>query len=309
MVEKEVEAILFAAGRIVTLEELSNLLDISETGLIKEAIKDIKRKLVENESPLIIVEEGEGWKLAVGEKYLPFVHKINTHTDLTFPVMETLAVISWKQPIMQSDVIRIRSTKAYEHIGELEEKGFISRVKHGRSFAIKVTQKFMDYFDLPDAAAVRELFKDFKDVTPQKKLGEEEGLKPEDGELLDDQPKVEVYNLDESNIQTEDQEKPEDAIDSNGLEVYESNDSKEQTNIQEDLVLEKPNPKISNTSNSALESNESDDDHEQKKAIELAKKLVDEPISQENSNHENNSENEDDSNEESSQKPGIDNLL
>ncbi len=182
--KKEVEAILFSAGRTVELRELQKLLHVSEPGLIKETIRELKQDYEQKDSPLMILSEDDGWKLTVKEKYLRTVQKINPHTELSKTILETLSVIAWKQPVLQSDVIKIRTNKAYDHISELERLGFISKERQGRSFMLKVTQKFLDYFDLPDADAIKDMFSDFKDieVAVQKKAGElEKGADKPDG--------------------------------------------------------------------------------------------------------------------------------
>ncbi|MFC1741232.1 SMC-Scp complex subunit ScpB [Nanoarchaeota archaeon] len=184
--KKEVEAILFSAGRVVEVKEFQKILNLRKPGLITEAIKDIKEEYSARESPIMIVDEGEGWKLAVREMYLPMVQRINPHTELSKSILETLAVITWKQPIIQSDVIKIRTNKAYDHIAELQRLGFITKVRHGRSYALKVTQKFLDYFDLPDMSSIKEVFKDFKDVETavqkkaEEKMDKKEEAKPEE---------------------------------------------------------------------------------------------------------------------------------
>ena len=47
-------------------------------------------------------------------------------------------------------MIHIRTNKAYDHLKELEQLGFISRKKHGRTNLIKLSEKFFKYFDLPE---------------------------------------------------------------------------------------------------------------------------------------------------------------
>ena len=68
-------------------------------------------------------------------------------TELDKPTMETLAIIAWKQPILQSDVVRIRGNKTYEHMKVLEESEFVSTTPTGLSKTIKLTPKFYQYFD------------------------------------------------------------------------------------------------------------------------------------------------------------------
>ncbi|MFQ5475360.1 MAG: SMC-Scp complex subunit ScpB [Candidatus Nanoarchaeia archaeon] len=169
-IKKEVEAILFAAGRVVRQDEIELLLEIKTPGMVKDAVNDLKNEYSQRDSPILLIDEAEGWKLTVKEQFLPIVQKINPHTEFSKAVMETLAVIAWKQPILQSRIVEIRSNKAYEHIAELVELGFISKERYGRSYMLKPTQKFLDYFDLPDQEAAKKVFRDFKDEDIQKQL-------------------------------------------------------------------------------------------------------------------------------------------
>lgn len=162
-VVKKVEAILFAVGRAISEQEISELTKESKSE-VHEALVKLKHQYQERESPLMIIEEGDSWKLNVHEKYINVVHGITPHTELGKSMLETLAVIAWKQPATQSEIVRIRTSKAYEHIAELEKMGYVAKHKHGRTYLIKVTGKFYDYFDLPGESAVKDMFKDIKDV-------------------------------------------------------------------------------------------------------------------------------------------------
>ncbi|MBT5021791.1 SMC-Scp complex subunit ScpB [Candidatus Woesearchaeota archaeon] len=170
--KKEIEAILFSAGRVILLSEFIHLLGVDENS-VKENVEQLRQEHIDRDSPILLIHEGEGWKLTIREKYLGLVHSINPHTEMSKAILETLAIIAWKQPILQSEIVRIRSNKAYEHIKELVEQGFISKDRQGRSYLVKTTQKFLDYFDLPHKKAINEVFQDFEDlknVLPQKKV-------------------------------------------------------------------------------------------------------------------------------------------
>ena len=60
--------------------------------------------------------------------------------------METLAVVAWKYPIVQSEIIKLRGSSAYEHMRELVEQGFIAKERSGRTYKVKLTKKFFNYF-------------------------------------------------------------------------------------------------------------------------------------------------------------------
>ncbi|MFC1723137.1 SMC-Scp complex subunit ScpB [Nanoarchaeota archaeon] len=203
--KKKVEAVLFAAGRVVPLKELMSLTKTMDPALIKAAVAELRGEYEARDSATMVVEENDGWKITVRESVLPLVHSINPHTELSKTILETLAVIAWKQPVVQSDVIKVRTNKAYDHIAELEKLGFIAKERHGRSYAIRVTQKFKDYFDLPDDKSIKDLFKGFKDIETavkkkaeqfDKDIPEEDKKKLESGEHID-QPDINLPTYDD----------------------------------------------------------------------------------------------------------------
>ena len=174
--QNKVEAVLFAAGRMVSLDELAALCKTTP-GFIKEALKELKQKF-SDDSPIILIEEGDGWKFSVREKYLDLVKNITPHMEMGKPVLETLAVIAWKQPVLQAEVINIRGSGAYEHIATLEELGFLRKEKFGRSFMLKTTEKFQEYFDLPTKEAIKQIFKDIQEQGEQQQKLAEQQLGP-----------------------------------------------------------------------------------------------------------------------------------
>lgn len=155
---KQLEAVLFASGRKMTVEELARLCRTTPAP-VQQQLQELKQEYENKDSSLLLIDEADGWKLTVREQYSPVVQKIVAETELTRTMIETLAVIAWKAPILQSSVIRIRTNKAYDHIAALEKSGFISREKHGRSKMIKLTERFFKYFDVKTPEEVKEKFK------------------------------------------------------------------------------------------------------------------------------------------------------
>ncbi|RJQ17328.1 SMC-Scp complex subunit ScpB [Candidatus Woesearchaeota archaeon] len=179
--KNKIEALLFSSGKFMTEENLSLLIgaDIRE---VKKTVRDLEKEYAERDHSLMLVQEGDSWKINVRELYLDLVRKIVADTELPKGVLETLAVIAWKSPILQSEVVRIRSNKAYEHIAQLEEMGFVIKDKFGRSFKIKVTEKFFEYFDV-SGKNLKEVFKDAKMPEKQATLdGQPEEVTPSDTE-------------------------------------------------------------------------------------------------------------------------------
>lgn len=167
-IKKEIKAVLFASGKPLDLDFISELVK-EKKHVVKKMIVELQHDLDQSEDSLMIVEDQFGYKMTTRERYLNLVRQIVPETELSKTVLETLAVIIWKQPVLQSEVIRIRTNKAYDHIAQLEDAGFIQKTKHGRTYLIKGTEKLYNYFDVPNENAMKNYFKEFKDVDPEKR--------------------------------------------------------------------------------------------------------------------------------------------
>lgn len=147
-IKNKIEAILFASGRKMELEELSRLVK-KDQNEVSKVLNVLKEDYEKRETPLMLIEEDGSYKINVKEDFLPLVSKIVQETELSKTMMETLAIVAYKAPVRQCEVINIRTNKAYDHLSELEKSGYISRTKDGRTKLIKLTEKFFGYFDIP----------------------------------------------------------------------------------------------------------------------------------------------------------------
>ena len=160
MLKNKIEALLFSSGQRMAGGALAKLTH-SDIDKVKEALQQLKWDYEQKHTSLMVVEEGNFWKITIKEEHLPLVKNIVTETELSKTLMETLAVIAFKYPIKQSELIKIRTNKAYDHLKELEETGYIIRQKYGRTKLIRLTQKFFEYFSLSEEK-LKEEFKDFQ---------------------------------------------------------------------------------------------------------------------------------------------------
>lgn len=165
--KSRIEAVLFITARAVTTDEISNILD-AEKEDIEEAMLELIMDYSSREGALEIDDE-DGYIIQVKEDYIDIVELL-CPVDLKPAVLRTLSVIALKEPIRQSDLKELRSN-AYEHIQELLEKGLITRTKdkNGRSYNIKTSPKFAEYFKLKGdtASLVKVLEKEGKIKDPK----------------------------------------------------------------------------------------------------------------------------------------------
>jgi segregation and condensation protein B len=196
---KSIEALLFASGRPMAVSELAMLNRVKSEQTIIQQLLLLKKDYEDRQSPIMVSEEPAGWKLTTHERYLPIVARINPNTELSKTLMETLAVVAWKQPILQSEVIRIRTNKAYEHLAQLEEMGFLTKEKHGRTQLLKLSQKFFEYFDLQGRKDLQQLF---GEIQEEVKKEEQKTLVQHDKETLPEEPAAQEPPVTESSDET-----------------------------------------------------------------------------------------------------------
>lgn len=144
----KVEAVLFATGRDMDTEEIAKIIGIGSIGVIKAALTKLSEEYNKRDTALQLYEENGKYKLNIKKSYNYLTTKLITDCELDFPTQETLAIIAYKQPILQADIIKARGNGAYEHIHALKEKGLVTSEKSGRTRKLQLTQKFYDYFDV-----------------------------------------------------------------------------------------------------------------------------------------------------------------
>jgi segregation and condensation protein B len=163
-----VEALLFSVGKKIDIAEIAKLVRYRDTDAVESVLRQIKEDYEKRDSPMMVANDGTSWKIVVREKYNPVVKKVVADVELSRTLMETLALVAWKNPVRQSEIVAIRSNKAYDHLDELERMGFITRKKYGRTKLISLTEKFFNYFELSGHDDIREAFRKIKQIEEQK---------------------------------------------------------------------------------------------------------------------------------------------
>ncbi len=159
----KVEAVLFVTAKAMKPLEISELLKVDE-GEVENALLDLMFDYSNRDGALEIDDE-DGYIIQVRSEHLDIVEKL-CPVDLKPAVLKTLTVIALKEPIRQAYLKELRSN-AYEHVTELLEKGLISRTKdkNGRSYNLKTTPKFAEYFKLKgDAKTLAKLLDTTKEL-------------------------------------------------------------------------------------------------------------------------------------------------
>ena len=142
----KIEAILYLKGRPITKKNLSQITS-SDINSIVNALKELKEKYSNSKSAIELNEVNNSYCLELKSTLNEFVEDL-LPSELRTSELRTLATIAIKKKILQSDLIILRGSGAYDHIKELTNKNFIikRKQKEGRSYWLSLSEKFFQTF-------------------------------------------------------------------------------------------------------------------------------------------------------------------
>jgi segregation and condensation protein B len=157
-IKNKIEGVLFMTGRFMSVEEIAEFVGVGSKGTIRESLQELKKDYESRQTGLAIFEEDKLFRLNIKKEYNYLSTKLVAGAEIDAPTQSTLAIIAYKQPAKQADIVKIRGSTAYDHIKILKEQGFITSEKSGRTRILKVTQKFYEYFDIVEQETLKEKF-------------------------------------------------------------------------------------------------------------------------------------------------------
>lgn len=170
-VKNVVEAALLAAGRPLTADELASVFD-ERDGSIGDEIKGAIAALAgEYETRgLELLEVASGFRIQIRAAVAQPVSRLWQERPAKYSraLLETLALIAYRQPITRGEIEQIRGVAVNPNIIKtLHERNWIRVVGHrdvpGKPELLGTTREFLDYFnlkkldDLPTLAQLKEL--------------------------------------------------------------------------------------------------------------------------------------------------------
>ncbi|MGE6258888.1 SMC-Scp complex subunit ScpB [Heyndrickxia sporothermodurans] len=152
------ESLLFAAGdEGLSLKQIMSVMDLEEFQAV-ELVETLKQDFESNrDRGIVIVELAGTYQLATKKENSLYLKKLVESpgmNTLSQAALETLAIISYKQPITRLEIEDIRGVKTERPLQTLMAKGLIKEVGRvsgaGRARLYGTTKEFLDYFGLKD---------------------------------------------------------------------------------------------------------------------------------------------------------------
>lgn len=148
------EAVLLAAGEPLSRARLEEIMgEDVDAATLDEALRGLAASYAERGFEL--VEVASGLRLQARERFAPWIARLSPERPARYSraVLETLALIAWKQPVTRAEIEAVRGVSINPNIiRTLQERGWITVVGKkeapGRPDLLGTTRQFLDDFNL-----------------------------------------------------------------------------------------------------------------------------------------------------------------
>ena len=149
-----IEAILFASGKVITLDELNLSLEIDKKE-ITEIIEEMQEDYKKSNRGIEIICVNNGYTLTSKKEYHEYIYPIidkRAKPNLSQAALEVLAIIAYNPKITRAEIENIRGVSSDASLYRLLEHNLIEEAGKldlpGRPMAYKVSEEFLKKFGL-----------------------------------------------------------------------------------------------------------------------------------------------------------------
>lgn len=164
------EAALFMSNNPLSYKQLSELTGANQKET-KFLVEELKKELQPEQRGVFLLETKEGFQLRVKPEYIPSVRHLTPYQDMGKGLLRVLAFVAYKQPVTQSQIVKVIGNRTYEYVKELENRGLIRTIKHKRTKALMPTKEFAEYFGIENPEDAKKFFE--KQVSENNEKGNE----------------------------------------------------------------------------------------------------------------------------------------
>ncbi len=163
-------ALLFVSDRPLSADRLAEALGDIDRDVVATLLDELREDLDEKGAPYVLREIAGGYQLTTKGAYAPYIRRllqIKKSNRLSRAVLETLAIIAYKQPVTRSEVEAVRGVSVSHAFDILQEKRLIKVAGiaevPGRPRLYRTTEEFLVHFgikslkELPSIEELREM--------------------------------------------------------------------------------------------------------------------------------------------------------
>jgi segregation and condensation protein B len=164
-----IEAIIFASEVPLTVERMAEIIPDTDKREIKALLEKLVGEYTERGGGFCLMEVAGGFQFRTRQDLAPWVRKLKAARPamLSPAALETLAVVAYRQPLVKSDIDRIRGVDTSGALKGLLEKRLVRIVGRkdvpGKPIIYGTTKKFLEVFNLMDLSELPTL-RELKDL-------------------------------------------------------------------------------------------------------------------------------------------------
>ncbi len=152
--KRALEAALLAASEPMPLQELKKIFDGElSADILRNLLDELRAEWADRSVELVVV--ASGYRFRVKPDYQKYIDRLANDKPPKYSraVLETMAIIAYRQPVTRSDIEDIRGVAVSPHILKtLEDRGWIDEIGHkdapGRPALFATTKHFLDDLNL-----------------------------------------------------------------------------------------------------------------------------------------------------------------
>jgi segregation and condensation protein B len=163
-------ALLFASDRPLSIGRIAEALGDIDPDIVANLMQELREDIDGRDLPFTLTEIAGGYQFVTKPPYAPYVRRlfqIKRSRQLSKALLETLAIIAYKQPVTRAEVESIRGVSVSYAFESLQEKRLIRVVGvaelPGRPKLYRTTDEFLIHFglktlkELPSIEELREM--------------------------------------------------------------------------------------------------------------------------------------------------------
>lgn len=167
---RAIYAMLFASDRPLSIGRIAEALGDIDRDIVGALLAELREEIDESPAPYRLREIAGGFQLTSDPEYAPFIRRLfqlKKKNKLSKAVLETLAIIAYRQPVTRPDVEAIRGVSVSHAFNQLQERRLIKAVGvaevPGRPRLYRTTDEFLLHFglksleEMPSIEELREL--------------------------------------------------------------------------------------------------------------------------------------------------------
>ncbi|NQU04082.1 MAG: SMC-Scp complex subunit ScpB [Syntrophaceae bacterium] len=151
-----VEALIFVSEIPLSLSKIMEIIGDAEKEEITGVINDLVMDYTERDCGIFLNEVAGGYQFRTKERCAPWIRQLKATRPkaLSQAALETVAVIAYRQPVMKSEIEKVRGVDVSGILKGLMEKNLVRIVGRrdvpGRPIIYGTTRKFLEVFGLND---------------------------------------------------------------------------------------------------------------------------------------------------------------